>query len=43
MDIDEDADRLQRQQDVEPSTSGSEEDTMPAILCARCYSLRHYG
>ncbi|DBA79360.1 TPA: hypothetical protein ACH3X2_000008 [Trebouxia sp. C0005] len=43
MDIDKDADRLQRQQDVEPSTSGSEEDTMPVILCARCYSLRHYG
>ncbi|DBB17163.1 TPA: hypothetical protein ACH3X3_014236 [Trebouxia sp. C0006] len=43
MDIDEDADRLQRQQDVEPSTSSNEEDALPAILCARCYSLRHYG
>ncbi|KAL3133955.1 hypothetical protein ABBQ32_008402 [Trebouxia sp. C0010 RCD-2024] len=39
----EDTDRLQRQQDVETSTSGSEDVVQPSILCARCYSLRHYG
>lgn len=37
-----DTDRLQRQQNLEPSTSGSTV-MQPSILCARCYSLRHYG
>lgn len=36
-------DRLQRQQNLELSTSGSEDVSQPSILCARCYSLRHYG
>ena len=38
----EDTDRLQRQRNLEPSTSGST-FMQPSILCARCYSLRHYG
>lgn len=37
------ADRLQRQQMLTPSTSSTEDEEEPPILCARCYSLRHYG
>lgn len=36
-------DRLERQQNLETSTSDSEDAEQPSILCARCYSLRHYG
>ena len=38
-----DAERLQRQQDVPASTSDAADAPQPSVLCARCYSLVNYG